>query len=118
MAPRYNKFLDLVALATAAYDEGNAAKASKLITAAFKHPHRHAAVEAMLDHNQRAVEASSAFDSDLDEDFSGEELRIEVEENEDREVQEASVRGRRRAAARRVGASAASKKQNYFASLR
>lgn len=114
MTPRYNKFLDLVALASAAFDEGNAKKAGQLMTAAFKHPHREAAVEAMLDHNQRA----STFDSDLDEEFTGEELRIEVEENDDREVQEASARRRSTTAARRrVSASAASRKQNYFDAL-
>lgn len=114
MTPRYNKFLDLVALAAAAFDQKDTAKASKLMTAAFKHPHRASAVEAMLDHNQQAVEASS-FDGDLDEDFPGEELRIEVDENKDREVQQGAAR--RRMAARRVSASAAAKKQNYFDAL-
>jgi hypothetical protein len=113
MIRKYNRSLDLIACAQDAYARGKVTEASRLMTQAFKDPSMKDAAAAMLQHNQSAVEA--AADSDLDEDFVGEELRLEPDEQDARKVQ--TARRSATASTERVS-SARSRAQDYFASLK
>ena len=113
MKPKYNRALDLIACAADAFQRGDMNESSKLMTRAFKAPDCAEAVEAMLQHNELAVRASS--DDGIDAEFQGEELRIEPDENKPREVQTARARARARATA--SASTAKARAQNYFAGL-
>lgn len=113
MKPKYNRALDLIACAADAFQRGDMTESSKLMTRAFKAPDCAEAVEAMLQHNEAAVQASS--DDGIDAEFQGEELRIEPDENKPREVQTARARARRAAAT--ASAAPKARAQNYFAGL-
>ena len=113
---KYNQALDILAASAEYARVGKTTQAAKLFMAAVKHPQIASAI-ALIDHNNQkahdALQASKAkaekaskvpplgsikrlltasdFDSDLDQDIAGEELKVEVDDEESMpEVQEGS----------------------------
>ncbi len=116
MKPKYNSALDLIACASDSFKQGNMKEASAFVTRAFKAADCAEAIEAMLHHNEAAVQAGA--DDAPDMDFPGEELRLEPDENKPREVQESRAIRARRARATSSVTSARQRATDYFATLK
>lgn len=85
---KYNRSLDLLAAAGLFSREGKVNSAAKAFTAAVKDPSFTAALRIIEASNKAArLKASEGIDADM----PGEELRVDVEENGDRVVQEAKA---------------------------
>ena len=91
----YNRSLDLMAAAAILAGKGQTENAAKAFTAAVKDPSIAAALRVIESSNKAAYAKASrrvrANDGSTDSENPGEELRVEVDENGDRTVQEAKA---------------------------